>query len=708
MVNRKIWKILAILLCICNLAFSVSCPLINTYAADSSGTACITGFPRANDALADYSGTWGRNALNFMNGWACTENVYINMYSMNTHESNICYCIELGTDIRNGYSYTQKDESYWDSYPSKYNKTLSPEEIKEMIGRILYYGYAGKVSTSWVSQNTDGRKNIARAFATQILIWETVVGERDSNFSHVDPAPYSKIINMVKSVNPIKEDIAEQYTEIVSNVQNHLKIASFSQKATADAKTYTLNWDGSKYTRTITDSRNQLSDYTFSCSDSSVKFSISGNNLTITSSKALSGDVLIKAVKKQSRKTVLTWTDGKFLPGEGQQDSVTYGGNISDNLVSYLRVSTPCGNLQIEKISEDGNISNVVFSVKGQGIEKQVKTGTNGKVLLQDLPIGKYVITESADSKYITPASQSVNISDGTTIKVSFNNVLKRGNIKVKKASEDGLIEGLKFHLYGKSQSGENVDEYELTDSNGVATFKDILIGENYKLEEVDTADKYIQPDIQNVKAEWNETLEYSFENIIKKGSVSIEKKDKESGELLSGVQFDIYEDKNANGLYDEDEDTLLGEMTESNEGIYEYTDLKYGSYLIYESASAEGYESEDIYYPFEIKEDGESISLEIYNGKIEETTAPETTTHEETTTKVETTEPESEYTETTTKIYEETTTEKPTEEPTEKYQENPNTGDNGCIYLFCIISLLMASTVILLILKRKDGGHLE
>ena len=58
------------------------------------------------------------------------------------------------------------------------------------------------------------------------------------------------------------------------------------------------------------------------------------------------------------------------------------------------------------------------------------------------------------------------------------------------------FVEGVKFHLYGTSLSGDTVDQYAVTDNNGVATFKDVLISgsEQYTLEEVDTAIRYVVP----------------------------------------------------------------------------------------------------------------------------------------------------------------------------------------------------------------------
>ena len=69
----------------------------------------------------------------------------------------------------------------------------------------------------------------------------------------------------------------------------------------------------------------------------------------------------------------------------------------------------------------------------------------------------------------------------------SFYNELKRGDLIVKKTSEDGFIEGMRFHLFGTSLSGIAVDEYASTDSDGIAYFNDILIGTGYTIEEVNT-----------------------------------------------------------------------------------------------------------------------------------------------------------------------------------------------------------------------------
>lgn len=80
------------------------------------------------------------------------------------------------------------------------------------------------------------------------------------------------------------------------------------------------------------------------------------------------------------------------------------------------------------------------------------------------------------------------------------------------------------FHLYGTSLSGLPVDEYAVTDAEGVAKFENILISGNtpYVLEEVDTAIRYVVPASQTAPVEWNKVTERGFTNILKKFNVTV------------------------------------------------------------------------------------------------------------------------------------------------------------------------------------------
>ena len=87
-----------------------------------------------------------------------------------------------------------------------------------------------------------------------------------------------------------------------------------------------------------------------------------------------------------------------------------------------------------------------------------------------------YKRQEQSIDKYVPQEVHRVTGVAGQVANVNFNNVLKRGYLQVIKSSEDNLFEGVTFHLSGTSLAGIAVDEYAVTDKNGVASFDDVLI----------------------------------------------------------------------------------------------------------------------------------------------------------------------------------------------------------------------------------------
>lgn len=145
------------------------------------------------------------------------------------------------------------------------------------------------------------------------------------------------------------------------------------------------------------------------------------------------------------------------------------------------------GSAKIVKVSEDGKMDGITFRIQGNGIDKTVKTADGGVIQVDNLKPGVYTVTETEYDKYIPQEVRRVTVVSGQVSTVNFSNKLRRGDLTVKKTAEDGLTEGMKFRLYGTSLSGIEVNEYAVTDKNGIAKFKDVLIGTGYTLEEVDT-----------------------------------------------------------------------------------------------------------------------------------------------------------------------------------------------------------------------------
>lgn len=337
------------------------------------------------------------------------------------------------------------------------------------------------------------------------------------------------------------------YNSIAASVQTHSKVPSFFAKSTGKAKNIELEWDGEKYTATLTDTNNVLSNYSFSAGVSGIRFSVNGNKLTITADTAPSDTVTITAEKKNSqRRGVITWTDGVYGPNGKLQDTVTYAQSVSDPVKGYLNIKVSYGSAKIVKTSEDGKVEGISFTITGNGVNKTVQTGAGGTIQIDKLTPGVYTVTEQNYDKYEPQEVRRVTVVSGQVATVNFSNVLKRGDLTVTKTSEDGLNEGVKFHLSGTSLSGLAVDEYAVTDSSGKAYFRDVLIGTGYLLEEIDTAIRYVVPDNQTAAIEWNRVTNKSFTNILKKWNVTVTKSDKETGTAqgdasLAGATYGIY-----------------------------------------------------------------------------------------------------------------------------------------------------------------------
>lgn len=316
--KRPIALFLAVMLC-ASLLFSLG---TTAFAAEETANVCLIAFPRDGDA--NYGGEWGHGNLNFMNGWSTKASSFTLIRAMGQYSGNICYCIEPGVSQQPGDSLTKKGEDFWDNYPAAYNKTISPEDIKLLIGRIFQYGYTGPISVSWRSQN-DGGDKLAHAVATQLLIWETVVGERDADFTKIGTNGKDAIVDQISTNHPLYDQIMGYYSSIAANVQYHSSIPSFLAKTAAEAQSASLEWDGDAYAVTLTDKNGVLSDYSFSSPNPDIKFSVKGNELTISTGNMLNEPVAITAEKNNSRRSgVITWTDGVYGPNGKLQDTVTY------------------------------------------------------------------------------------------------------------------------------------------------------------------------------------------------------------------------------------------------------------------------------------------------------------------------------------------------------------------------------------------------
>ena len=588
------------------------------FAAGETMTTYMVDLPRANDP--NKTG-WGHPDLNFLGGWSTGAGDHLSVHTQDAFNGRAIYCIEPGVGVHTGDQYTGRGEDFWDNYPSNLNPTIPPSTIKEYIGRIMTYGWQGNANTGWISTNPDHANQIAGYIATQLLVWETVVGERDSQFNHVDANIQGKnnMTEYISADHPLYSQIFSQYSAIESAVKRHTMLPSFFS-STADAGAYELKWDGQQYSLTLTDENNVLGDYTFSSSTTGLNFSVEGNQLTITSAQAIKGPVTVKAEKISAQRSgVVVWTDG--VSGGGIQDFATYGETVSDSMVGYLNLEVKTGNMKLVKTSEDGQVAGINFTITGEGYSATKTTNEAGEIDITDLNPGVYTVTEQPIDKYEPQESQQVTIVSGQTATVTFNNILKRGSLEVTKTSEDGLVEGMTFHLSGTSLSVQPVDEYAVTDETGVARFENVLIGSGYVLEEVDTPNRYVIPDSQTATIEWNEVAHKSVNNVLKKFRVTVTKRDVETGApqgdgSLAGAVYGLYKGE-----------TLIDSFTTDENG--QFTTGYYvcdSDWTIREISPSEGYlldstihhvGAEPELYEIELNDTANDVTEQVIKGDI-------------------------------------------------------------------------------------------
>lgn len=448
-----------------------------------------------------------------------------------------CFCIERGIPLPNNTEYAASSDP---SHGNKY--ALLTESQKDLLRLALTYGYPNRVGLQ-----TAKDANACYA-ATQLIVWQITMGFRSSATALNDKTyPMSGYSGTMTEQYTRNKYLKAYYDAILADMAGHYTRPAFTAYTPSAAQTYEMEYSGGRYSLTLTDTNSKLNEYYVSVSGG-VSVSISGNTLTVSSAKPINDEVTVK-LNRRIRSTnmstgFLIWS----VPGKenANQDMVSGVPTDNDPVPSYFKVRTAAGSAKIVKTSEDGKVDGITFRIQGEGMDKTVKTANGGVIQVDNLRPGVYTVTEAEYDKYVPQENRRVTVVSGQVSTVTFNNVLKRGGLKVTKTAEDGLTGGMKFRLYGTSLAGIAVDEYAVTDKNGIAEFKDVLIGSGYTLEEVGTPNRYVVPEKQTAAVEWNKVTNKAFDNVLKKFSVTVTKSDSEKGlpqgdASLAGAKYGIY-----------------------------------------------------------------------------------------------------------------------------------------------------------------------
>ena len=448
--------------------------------------------------------------------------------------NKVAYCIQLGTD----FSSTSSGK------PQSTISTLTQTQQNYVIATMIY-GYQG---TTRYGKSAD----IERC-ATQAVLWAIQLdafNKDDANFlSHAFVTSGGHLGNCsTANANAAKE----VYNKIKEQVLSHFTIPSFAalNKNQATGKNITLKWDGSKYSASVTDTKGVLANYDFSMSG--VTFTKSGNTLKISTTKTLNKAVVSGERTKNKYMSSLPEISTGFISETNQKTCVAV--DVDDPVNAYFSLTTESlGTIKIVKTSEDGKVSGLKFNISGNGINKTVTTGSDGTISVGSLTPGTYTVKEvDVPDKYVQPKDLTVTVKANTTTTVSFNNILKRGTIKLIKTSEDGNVSQIEFII-----EGNGVNKTVYTNESGELEVSDLLPG-IYTVTEI-SGDKYEPQESQSVTVISNETSVVTFNNKLKRGNLEVTKTAEDGfveditfhlyGTSYSGLVVDEYATTNEQGI---------------------------------------------------------------------------------------------------------------------------------------------------------------
>lgn len=516
------------------------------------------------------------------------------------------YCIEPGHTLYSGNTLTESASTVWKNLGSAKQKA---------INLALLYGKPGS------GKNLSGTED-QKWVATQLIVWEFVSGCRNTADGY--KCTNTKFIDGICAggANP---GVKSVYNAISKSLANYSTVPSFASAIASKAETYEMKYSDGKYTLTLTDSNSILSDFSFKTTGG-VSASVSGNKLTLTSSNPVNDAVTFNSAKSMpsvGNTTLIPYGDATL------QDVITGVENDADPIRAYFKVKTSSGNLKLVKTSEDGNVANIEFTIKGDGYSKTAKTNSKGEFELTDLVPGKYTVTEHTPTEYAEQKSKTVNVESGKTATVSFSNVLKKWNLTVKKtdaetksAQGDATLAGA---VYGIYNNGKLVDKYT-TDKNGSFTTSYYVCGDNWTLKEIEPSEGYLLDETEyHIGAEAKKyTLENNSVSIgvtedILKGKIAIIKHTDDGSTKIEtpekGAEFQVY--LKSSGSYAKAKESERDNLICDEYGFAETKELPYGTYTVHQTKGWNGTEFIADFDVF-VNEDGKTYKYLINNSSLE------------------------------------------------------------------------------------------
>lgn len=561
----------------------------------------------------------------YMNNWAypnARNGIHLATVASGSHKGEIVYCIEFGKDMGE----TGQEETIYDIEDVPAWQDMNSTQQRGITYATIY-GYPNF---------NYGVSNEAAQVATQFVVWEYSQGYRTSADGN-DPTAglngtSSKIENAIEAagfdvrqqyyksgVVPY-DDVMTAYKGILNGIKTHRTVPSFRN----DTLELTWNNSNNRYEAKVTDSNGVLSSFAVTSSNSNLKFSKSGNTLTVYSTAVINSAATVTMTKT----CTTVGADIGFVP-EKTTDNQSLVGRLTDPVSASFKVKTATGNARIVKTSEDGEVEGIKFTITGNGLTYTGVTDSKGVFLKSNIPAGTYTVTEESIDKYVPQKSQTVTVRGGETATVNFDNILKKFRVKVVKTDiEKGTAQGdasLAGAKYGLFKGDELIDTY-VTDSNASFTTDYYVCDIDWTLKELESSEGYlldstvykVGADPKLYTVEFNTTENNVTEEVIKGNIAIIKHTDDGSTQIETpekGAEFQIYL-KSAGSFVNADKDERDAIVCDAD-GFASSKLLPYGVYTVHQTKGWDGREKIKDFDVF-INEEGKTYKFLINNSNFE------------------------------------------------------------------------------------------
>ena len=413
------------------------------------------------------------------------------LYHLKYVNGTVAYCIQPGVRSDDSSNYVQGSSGCW------YNL---PASVQSGIALALACGYpSAEYGSAYGDSNSSDIIDAEKWAATQAVIWDLICEYRSPyDYRSWETSPFYGCVDTSRYPT-----FAMWYSEIVDAMQSAADIPSFAATSSRWCDTIELTKDASgNYSASVTDGNGVLDNFNFaSNSGNGIAFTQRGNTLTITATaeaaKNLSTEKTYSATGSaygiDPDEAVLCWYDstGKY------QSLASYTGTGLDPVRAYIKikatVADEVGRLTINKVDADtgkalAGVTYRLFDSAGNKIA-DTTTGTGGKAVFSDLPLGSYTYQEiSAPEGYVVDNTKyQITITTGTlNITETRTNTMAKGSLTVRKVDVTGSpLAGAEL-LLETSADGQTWTEVGriTTDNTVIAKRSDLKTGAQYRVTE--------------------------------------------------------------------------------------------------------------------------------------------------------------------------------------------------------------------------------